>query len=172
MSDETFIPGPRHDYICTRCEEKGLCSPEAPWRDLPARAARCPQCGAKKFMQIIYGGYTMRVSGTGLTPTHLGSEANGQHVMQAVDQMGPEFDRQRDIKSAARHAQIHNPWAPKLVGAAQLASVIPGMPLAMPSMTSDPARALPVPRGVSVPVIPPGKIAKTNVAARYAGDGT
>jgi DNA-directed RNA polymerase subunit RPC12/RpoP len=65
MSDEGYTPGPRADYVCTRCEEKGHVSSDEPWRDLPVKDARCPKCGAKKFMQRMWSGRAPGV-GTGL----------------------------------------------------------------------------------------------------------
>lgn len=132
MTDEKFIPGPRADYVCTRCETKGACSAEQPWRDLPVSAARCPNCGAKKYMQRLYSGYTMHVS----------TDA-GKRGIAANEMVGPEFDRQHN-KMAARHRR--SPFGPvSLTSMEKVGSVVEAT-----TKGQIPAHRVPLPAGTGV----------------------
>lgn len=174
MNDETgYTPRPRALYLCTRCDEQepGAGGPF----DVPipkdGKKPKCATCGKTRWINRQWSGFRVNVSGTNLTPTQNGTIADGRHIVKAADQMGPEWDRQRDVKSRARMAQQNNPYAAKLVGAGGLAGAIQGVPLAAPGQAGESRPLLTKQTVLAGGMLGPRKMGKTNVVGSYTGDG-
>ena len=107
--------GPRADYICTRCEEKGHCSADLPWRDLPVKDARCPRCGAKKFMQRLYN-----------VAPHVSTNGGYQKMIGSNEMAGAAgYDKVRDNGIRARRQNALSEFGgTRLVPVGQLGSAI------------------------------------------------
>jgi DNA-directed RNA polymerase subunit RPC12/RpoP len=111
-AERPFVPGPRSDYVCTRCEERGQCSAEQPWRDLPVKDARCPKCGAKKFMQRIYA-------------ANISRDGGHRKMIQANDLVGAAgYDQQRTVKMNAWRNRHAVPWQPMVTSMSRLGKVV------------------------------------------------
>lgn len=111
--------GPRADYVCTRCEESGQCSADQPWRDLPVKDARCPKCGAKKFMQRLYSGYSPMISTNGDRQKFKAADDNAEGVMLAHDAL-------KDSRLRAEKEAI------------KAESVVPGINMRVRAISTDP----------------------------------
>ena len=115
VAERPYVPGPRADYICIDCEAKGHCSAEQPWRDLPVKDARCPQCGKKKSMQRMWSGYSPVIS-TGGTR---------QQMIAANELVGAAgYDQQRTVKMNAWRNKHNVPWMPRITSMRNLSGAI------------------------------------------------
>lgn len=89
---ERFQAGPRADFLCSRCEESGRMTEPV---TLPIRAAHCPMCGAKRWLQRIW-------SGAGSMPTII--QADRHAKSQFTKSLG--IDKQWDAQQAQKRAAV------------------------------------------------------------------
>ena len=92
------MSGPRADFVCFRCEEKEAGS-GGPFRDLPLSKPICPNCGARKWMQRQWSGYSPMVSTNGDRQKFKIADANVEGQMLAHE------NARREAHASEMHAR-------------------------------------------------------------------
>lgn len=129
------MSGPRADYVCFRCEDKEP-GTGGPFRDLPIAKPRCPNCGARKWMERQWSGYSPMISTGGAMQRYKAADATVETQMLMHE----------NSRRAAHEAEIH---------ARRAEPVVPGIDMRVRAIQPSQISAAVVPfggRGAGTPL--------------------